>query len=357
MRVENAASDLLEPQLSAPEQGAGFALERPSLPFVAGVAVLLLLAVLLGLFVGRSSSSDAALQSVFFTMRAHRVAVAFLSGAALSVTGAIVQGLFRNPLASPTILGTTSGAVFGAHVALLVTVFAWGGGGVLNISPEMMVPIGAVLGAGLSLFVLLTVVTLRVSPLVLLLTGYALMMLFVGASATLTALTQEAWELNRAVSVLSMGNISAAGPRQLLLVLLMTLGGVLPALFSVRTLDVLLSGEEEASALGVDVARERFWLVMWVAIMTGGAVAVGGSVGAVGLIVPHAMRRFVGQRHGYLLPTSFVVGGTFVVLCDVLCRTLPARVELPLGILTDLIGAPVFLHMLVRFTRAESSHG
>jgi len=338
------------------ETGIGFAVARPSAGFVAVLLGALTLAVLAGLFVGRSSSTDDALQSVFFAMRANRVAVAFLSGASLAVTGAVVQGLFRNPLASPSILGTTSGAMFGAHVALLVTVFALGGGGALNVAPEMMMPIGAVLGAGLSLFTLLAVVSLRVSPLALLLTGYAMMMLFTGMSSMLTVLHQEAWELNRAVAVLNLGNISAAGPRQVLLVLVLTLGGVVPALFSCSSLDVLLAGEEEAAALGVDVKRERFWLVMWVALMTGGAVAVGGSVGAVGLIIPHAMRPWVGQRHRYLLPAAFVGGGTFVVLCDVLCRIMPMRVEMPLGILTDLIGAPVFIHMLVRFSRAELSH-
>jgi len=104
------------------------------------------------------------------------------------------------------------------------------------------------------------------------------------------------------------------------------------------------------------VRRERFWLVLWVAVLTAGAVAVGGSVGFVGLIIPHAMRPFVGQRHRYLLPVVFVAGGVFVVFCDVVCRVLPLRAEIPLGVLTDIIGAPIFLRMLLRISRKERLH-
>jgi iron complex transport system permease protein len=191
---------------------------------------------------------------------------------------------------------------------------------------------------------------------VFLLTGRSLMMLFSGIGTFLHHLYQEVWELNRAVSALSVGSISAVGPRQVLLVLIMTVGGAIPVLLSAPTLDVLLSGEEEAASLGVDVPRERFWLVLWVSVLTAGAVAVGGNVGFVGLIVPHALRPWVGQRHRYLLPAALLAGGTFVVVCDVVCRLSPARVDLPLGALTDLIGAPIFLRMLIRLARAEHRH-
>jgi iron complex transport system permease protein len=213
-----------------------------------------------------------------------------------------------------------------------------------------------VLGAGVSLFTLLAVVSLRVSPLVLLLTGWALMMLFQSFGSLLTHLYAEAWELNRAVNALNVGSLSGVGARQVLLSLVMTLGGAIPAFLSAGALDVLLSGEEEAESLGVDVRRERFWLVMWVSLMTAGAVAVGGSVGFVGLIVPHALRPWVGQRHRSLLPAVFVAGGTFVVACDVICRLIPLQADIPLGVVTDLIGAPIFLRMLIRLARAEQAH-
>jgi iron complex transport system permease protein len=336
--------------------GAGFIVAGPSRRFVVLLLCALVLSSVAGLLIGRGSSAATALQPVFLSMRAQRVAVAFLSGAGLSVCGAVVQSLFRNPLANPSILGTTSGALLGAHLALLGTVMLLGGGGVLGVAPEMLMPIGAVLGAGVSLFTLLAVVSLRVSPLVLLLTGWALMMLFQSFGSLLTHLYAEAWELNRAVNALNVGSLSGVGARQVLLSLVMTLGGAIPAFLSAGALDVLLSGEEEAESLGVDVRRERFWLVMWVSLMTAGAVAVGGSVGFVGLIVPHALRPWVGQRHRSLLPAVFVAGGTFVVACDVICRLIPLQADIPLGVVTDLIGAPIFLRMLIRLARAEQAH-
>jgi iron complex transport system permease protein len=338
------------------EAGRGFSVLRPPRVFVPALLAALAASAAAGVLVGRGGTLDGALAPIFLAMRAQRTAVAFLSGAALSLAGVVLQGLFRNPLASPNVLGTSAGALLGAHVALLASVTLLGGGSLFGVAPEMMTPIGALLGACSSLLVLLAVVSLRVSPLVLLLTGWSLMMVFSGIGTFLHHLYQEAWELNRAISALSVGSISAAGPRQVLLALVMTLGGAVPVLLSAPTLDVLLTGEEEAASLGVDVARERFWLVLWVSVLTAGAVAVGGNVGFVGLIVPHALRPWVGQRHRYLLPAALLAGGTFVVLCDVICRLLPARVDLPLGALTDLIGAPLFLRMLIKLARAERLH-
>jgi iron complex transport system permease protein len=239
----------------------------------------------------------------------------------------------------------------------LVSVYALGGAAAYGIAPEMLIPIGAALGAGLALFVLLTIVSLQEDSVALLLTGYALFLLFQGASTFLTSVTQSAWELNRAFAALSQGDISAVGTRQLWLALVMTIGGTVPVLMSTHTLDVLSAGEDDARTLGVDVADVRFWLVLWVAILTAGAVAVGGGVAFVSLIVPHALRPWVGQRHRYLLPAVFFAGGGFVILCDVLCRIVPGGSGIPLGIFTDLIGAPIFLRILLKQTRERAEHG
>src|SRR5262249_10032805 len=119
-----------------------------------------------------------------------------------------------------------------------------------------------------------------------------------------------------------------------------------------RTLDVLLTGEEEAGTLGVEVTRARRWLIVWVAGMTGRAVAVGGHVGFVGLGVPQALRPLVGVQHRRLIPAAGLLGGAFVVACDLLSRALPTRAEIPLGVITGLVGAPVFLALLRRADRA-----
>jgi iron complex transport system permease protein len=120
-------------------------------------------------------------------------------------------------------------------------------------------------------------------------------------------------------------------------------------------LDTLLSGEEEATSLGVDVPRLRVWIVVWSAFLSAGAVAVGANVAFVGLIVPHALRAWFGQLHRPLIPAAFFGGGTFLVWCDVLCRLLPLRNEIPLGVVTALIGAPLFLRMLAKLEREAVS--
>jgi iron complex transport system permease protein len=114
---------------------------------------------------------------------------------------------------------------------------------------------------------------------------------------------------------------------------------------------MLMSGEEEATSLGVDVPRVRFWCVVWAALLTAGAVAVGASVPFVGLIVPHALRRVFGEGHRALMPAALIGGGVFLLACDVLCRLLPLPNEVPLSVVTALIGVPLFVRMLARLER------
>jgi iron complex transport system permease protein len=314
----------------------------------ASLALFLLLSIVLGLSVGRGTSSDAGVQVLFLGMRAYRAGVAFFAGASLAVGGVIVQGLFRNPLASPQILGTQAGAYLGGKLALFGTFVLFGGRAVQGVSPEMLVPLGCVVGAMFSLGAVLSVSSLRASTITLILTGYVLNGLFSSFGTFLSSLAQESFELHRAMSTFASGSISGSGSKQLLLVALLVLAGTMPILLWSRSLDLLLSGEQEALSLGVEVPRVRFWCVVWASLVTGGAVAVGGGVGFIGLIVPHAMRRFTGPAHRYLLPASFVAGGAFLILCDALCRAIPLKNEVPLQVLTELVGAPAFLWMLRR---------
>ncbi len=339
---------------SSPGGGAvGDAVLGPSRGFYVLLAGILVVSCTLGLLMGRGGLSRPELLETFLVMRAQRVAVAFLCGAGLAMTGAVVQAVFRNPLANPSILGVNAGATLGAHVALLGAVLWLSGGSVLGFAPEMLAPVGAVLGAGFTMFVLLLVASRRTSPLALLLTGFALMCLLQAVSTGMTALTQQSWELNRAISALQNGSIGSVGTKQVWLALVMVLGGAVPLYLWSGSLDLLLCGEEEAESLGVNVGQVRRWLVLWVCVQVAGAIAVGGGVGFVDVIVPHAMRRFVGHSHRHLLVASALAGGTFLVLCDVLCRSLPFSGELPLGIVTSLIGAPLFLRLLLRSTRGE----
>ncbi|MEL6908290.1 MAG: iron chelate uptake ABC transporter family permease subunit, partial [Planctomycetota bacterium] len=220
------------------------------------------------------------------------------------------------------------------------------------VPPELVLPLGCLAGAWLSLTVLLVIVRRNSGPLAVLLTGFILSSLFLSVGGFLTSLAQERWELGRAVVAFTLGGVEAKGPRHVALALPLVAAGAAAAFGWRRHLDVLLSGEEEAQALGVDVPLVRRWVIAWTATLTAAAVAVGGNVTFVGLVVPHVLRPFVGVSHRALLPTALVGGAAFVTWADVLTRVLPTRGQVPLGVVTGLVGAPVFLVLLARANRA-----
>jgi len=311
--------------------------------------------VTLGLLIGKGSLSNADLKDLFLTMRMQRVAVAFLAGAALAVGGVIAQGLFRNPLADPSILGTAAGASLGGQSVLLGTTILLHGRGPTAILPEMVTPLGCIAGASFALVIVLMVSARGASPITLVLSGFVLSSLFISCGSFLSSMAQENWELMRALSAFASGSVNGAGARQVILGAILVLGGALPAWLWSSSFDVLLSGEEEAASLGVNVNRVRLWAVIWASTITAGAVAVGANVGFVGLVVPHALRRFVGHTHRVMIPAAFITGGCYLVLCDVVCRAIPVRNEVSLAAITGLIGAPLFLIMLLRM-HAESRY-
>jgi iron complex transport system permease protein len=315
---------------------------------------LLAIALLASLYSGRGALTGAALDATFLQLRMHRTLVAFFAGAGLAVGGVVLQGLFRNPLASPSILGTTSGALFGGELSL-VLLYTGGGLAASGLPSEMWMPLGCVLGALISLTVVLGLAPLRASAVALLLTGFLLSAMFLSLSTLLKSLVQESWQLLRVLNTLSAGSVSGAGPRQSALAAVLVCGSTLPAWAWARELDVLMSGEDEATSLGVDVPRLRVWIVIWTALLTAGAVAVGASVTFVGLIVPHALRRFFGHSHRSLIPAAFLGGGIFLLGCDVLCRLLPLRNEVPLNVVTALIGGPLFLRLLAKLETEGST--
>jgi iron complex transport system permease protein len=320
------------------------------------LAGLLTLLVLAGLWLGAGDLGDPALRATLLELRATRLGAAFLAGAALAVGGVVAQGLFRNPLVSPSILGTTGGAMLGGQLALLAFVAFPALRTLPYVGPTMLLPLGCLLGAQLALLLLLSFVRQRGDSLSLLLTGFILSSLFLALGSFVTSLAQDSWDLSRAVVSFTLGGVSGVTRRQIWLAIPFVSFGIAAAWGWGRTLDLLLSGEEEAGALGVDVLQARRWLTVWLAVLTSAAVAVGGNVIFVGLIVPHALRPFVGVQHRRLVPATALGGGTFVLACDILARTVPTRSEIPLGVVTGLIGAPVFLWLLAR-SRRELAHG
>lgn len=322
-------------------------------------AVLVLLAVAVcvaSLFVGEGDLTDETLSDTFLKLRLARLLAAFLAGAALAVGGVVVQALFNNPLATPSILGTTAGADLGAQLSLvLFDVLAYAHL-TARVSAEMLLPMGSVLGAVLALLVLMGIHRRSCDMTLLLLTGFLLTSLLGSLSSFLTSLASERPELARAMIALGLGDVSGVGLDRVLLAAPLVVSGLVASFLWAKPLDIMLSGPEEASALGVEVGHVRWASVIWTAVLTAAAVSVGGSVSFVGLIVPHALRRFVGVQHRRLIPTSALMGGAFLVGCDVIARASPFGSEIPLGVVTGLLGAPAFLLLLMRYRR-EFSHG
>lgn len=318
------------------------------------LVVLIVLAAALSMLVGRGNLADEALRGVFLEIRAMRTLAAFISGAALGVAGVLVQGLFRNPLASPDILGTTAGAVLFGNASLVV--FELFGLSLLGfVAPALLLPLGAIVGAFVALLILVFLMRRSEDLLVLLLTGFILSSLFLSISSFLMSLAQEHWELSRALLAFTLGAVTGTGAPQLLFVIPLFLVGLNAAYFFGRPLDLLLSGEEEAKSLGVDIGRTRLLIALWIAVLTGVAVSLSGTLGFVGLIIPHLLRPFFGIGHARLIPTAALAGGAFVILADVLVRAIPSRTEIPLGVITGIIGAPIFLIILYRMYREREN--
>lgn len=315
-----------------------------------GLTFLTLALGLAALFTGRGELSDPELRDTLLELRGARALAAFLTGAALAVAGVFVQGLFRNPLADPSILGTTSGASLGGQCTLLVHGLLAGSSASL-IPPALLLPIGCLLGSLGALAILLAIARRHDELVLLLLTGFILSSLFLSLGSFILSIAQETWELGRAMIAFSLGGLSGTGPDQVLAAAPLVVGGILAAWFWGRPLDLMLSGEDEAATLGVDVPTLRTWSIVWSAVLTGAAVSMAGNVGFVGLIVPHALRGVLGVEHRRLIPAAALGGGAFVLLCDLGTRLLPARAEIPLGVLTGLVGAPVFLLLLLRTYR------
>jgi len=321
---------------------------RHSLVIVAAASVLLVAASLL---VGRGDLGNDTLLGTFLELRATRAAAAFLSGAALAVGGVVLQTLFRNPLVDPSILGTTAGASLGGQLAIVAFHLVPDWVRPAFLVPEMVLPIGCLAGALLALVLLLAVLRRTRSELAVLLTGFLLSSVFLSLGALIVSLAQDSFELGRAVIAFTLGGVGGTGLGHVLLGLPLIVATIIALWCWSRPLEVLLSGEDEATTLGVDVPRVRFWTVVWVAVGTSAAVAICGNLGFVGLIVPHALRPLVGIGLRRLLPAAALAGGTFVVLCDVAVRAAPVRGELPLGVITGLVGGPLFLMLVLRSQR------
>jgi len=277
---------------------------------------------------------------VIWSIRVPRVLVAAAVGAGLAVAGVQMQGLFHNPLASPEIIGTSAGGVLGAVLALAL--------GLTHYS-IFYLPMFAFLGAFSALLLIYGIAYHHFQHLTtLLLAGVALNALLGAITSYLISISWTDYEVAREILFWLMGSLENRLWLHVIIVLPIVLTGIIIALFYSRELDILLLGNDTAQTLGIEVTRVKSHLLANIALLTGAAVAVSGMIGFIGLIIPHIARLFVGPAHRFLIPASALSGATFLLLVDLLARTLHRPQEIRLGILTAFIGAPFFLYLLLK---------
>ena len=300
---------------------------------------------LLSVLLGQSSAISTDYGMIVVDIRLPRILLGIVVGASLSVAGASFQALLRNPLADPYVLGVSSGAAVGAIIALIIESH-------LALSPEiagLITPFGAFLGAAVTIAAVYFLGRRdgQIDSSTLLLGGIitasflsAIIMFLMNTLAGSTLLGTVFW---------LRGDLSTPQPRSLLYLLSFGFLAAAGAIYTTASdLNLLLAGEKEAMHLGVDVPRVRIVVYLAASILTGLAVSVSGAIGYVGLLVPHVMRLIFGADHRMLLPASALGGAIAIVIADTLARTIVAPSELPVGAMTAMAGAPLFIYLLRR---------
>jgi iron complex transport system permease protein len=346
---------------------------RPAatLPVLGCLAVLALAAALLSVSLGAiripvarvlavltGGGADPALARdalVILTIRLPRTLLGLMIGAGLAVSGALMQGLFRNPLADPALVGVSSGAGLAAAGIIVLGDRLLAALGLPGPLPYAVLPAGAFLGGLSATLVLYALATRsgRTAVATMLLAGIALGALSGALTGLLTFASDDRqlrdlafWSLG-SLGGATWAKVTASAP------LILPVLAALP--FLGRGLNALVLGEAEAVHLGVPVERLKRACILLVAVAVGASVAAAGVIGFVGLVVPHALRLVIGPGHRLLLPAAALLGGAFLVLADVVARIVAAPAELPIGIVTALVGAPVFLWLLLGRARIDDA--
>jgi iron complex transport system permease protein len=307
------------------------------------VSLVELLDVLWSRALGRAPSAPAAVENVVLLVRGPRVMAALLVGSALAVAGAAFQGLFRNPLVSPDILGASSGAALGAVIGIFFSL------GVLGI--ELLAFAGG-LAAVAAVYVIGSMLRSRDPILVLVLAGVVIGALL-GAGVGLVKYLADPYNQLPAMTFWLLGSLAATSASDLLPLLGPVAIGTIVLVALRWRMNVMSLPDEEARALGVSTGPLRIAIVAAATLVTSASVATSGIIGWIGLVVPHLARALVGPDFPRLLPASALLGGGFLLFIDTLART-AAPVEIPLGILTAVIGTPFFIWLLADMQRSWS---
>jgi len=294
-------------------------------------------------FVDLTGSCTASQETIIWDIRLPRVILAGLVGAALAIAGATYQGLFRNPLADPYLIGVAQGAALGAVIGFLLPIswqsFEFG-----------IIPVLAFVGALISVITVYMISrvggTLPVTTLIL--AGVALGAFFSAIVSYLITISEEAVH---GVMFWLMGSFALSRWSEVQVVLPVVLVGVVIIIIYSRSLNLMQLGEEQAQQLGANVERLKIILLAASTLITAAAVSFVGIIGFVGIIIPHAVRLIWGADYRFLLPLSILVGALFMIVADLVSRTIMAPTEIPVGVITALCGAPFFLYLLRRRTR------
>ncbi|MGM0854631.1 MAG: FecCD family ABC transporter permease [Bacillota bacterium] len=282
-------------------------------------------------------------QLVVTSFRLPRIIIALLAGMALAVAGGILQGMIRNPLASPDIIGITGGA--GAAVVAFLTIFS-NDDNTLMVSIKWL-PVAAFIGAAVIAFLVYFLAWRKgVSPVRLVLIGIGISAL-TQALTTLLMILGPIYRASQA-NIWITGTVNGSDWQDVWILLPWSLVFILLSFFITRQLNIQELGEEIATSVGGNVQRQRFLLLLMSTALVGGAVAFAGGIGFVGLMAPHMARRLVGSSFGALLPTAAFIGGILVMVADLIGRTLFLPLEVPAGVFTAAIGAPYFIYLLFK---------
>lgn len=300
--------------------------------------------ILRGLFQGGPHDAAA---TIVWKIRLPRTLLAAIVGACLSLAGLGFQAVSRNPLADPSVLGVSSGASFGLMVAVVLGI----AGPVANPAVTTLFAFGGALLAAVLVY-LIAQVDGRLPMTTLLLSG-VIIGLFFTSCVMLATVVLAAAELQGVVFWL-MGNLGPTSAGTLLVLGVVLAAGVAALVRQAPRLNLLALGEEQALQLGVEAERVKRIVFVAASLVTGAAVSAAGSIGFVGLIVPHAARLLFGPDNRHLVPTTVVLGAAFLVLADLGARTIAAPTELPVGVVTSFCGAPLFVYLLRRRRGAES---
>jgi iron complex transport system permease protein len=281
-------------------------------------------------------------QAVLFSIRLPRILLALIVGAALAVSGAAMQGLFRNPLADPGLIGISSGAALAVALVIVLAGPITGALGLYSLS------IAAFIGGFITCLLIFRFAQLTgaFSITYMLLAGIAINALAGAGTGFLTYLSND--EQLRSLTFWTMGSLGGALWPGVIVAATVVIPATLILITHARQLNILLLGEQEAQHLGVDSERLKYIIILCAALAVGAAVALSGIIGFVGLVVPHLIRLTLGPDHRRLIPASALLGATLLLGADTLARTVVAPAEMPVGILTSLIGGPFFLWLLIR---------